>query len=269
MSERKSLSGQRALVTGASSGIGAAIAKEIAGAGAKVGVNYARGKENADQVVSEIKNAGGDAIAIQADISQEGEVQAMFRQLFDTWGSIDILVANAGVQKDSPFLEMTLQDWDRVIAVNLTGPFLCAREAAREFVRRGPVEELSKAAGKIIFISSVHDLIPWAGHANYAASKAGVAMLMKSIAQELGPQKIRVNAISPGAIRTPINKSAWETPEAMAQLIELIPYGRIGEPADIGQAVAWLASDAADYVTGATFYIDGGMTLCPGFREGG
>lgn len=263
------LSGQRALVTGANSGIGAAVAKGLAAAGAAVVVNYVNGEERAAQVVEEIKAAGGAAIAVRADVSKEDQVQAMFRQMYKAYGSIDILVNNAGLQQDAPFQEMTLQQWEFVISVNLTGQFLCAREAVREFLRRGVVPEVSCAAGKIICMSSVHDVIPWAGHVNYAASKGGVSMLMKSMAQELAPRRIRVNAISPGAIKTPINTAAWATPEAERALLTLIPYGRIGNVEDIARAAVWLASDAADYVTGATLYVDGGMTLYPEFSRGG
>jgi glucose 1-dehydrogenase len=262
------LAGQRALVTGASSGIGAAIATALALVGAKVVVNYAHAEDKAQAVISEIRAAGGDALALRADVSKEDEVRTLFRQMCEAYGSIDILVNNAGLQKDAPFVDMTIEDWQKVIAVNLTGYFLCAREAAREFVRKG-VTGLSCSAGKMIFISSVHDTIPWAGHANYAASKGGVTMLMKTVAQELAGQKIRVNSIAPGAIRTPINHEAWETAEALADLITLVPYGRIGEPQDIARAAVWLASDESDYVTGATLYVDGGMTLYPGFRSGG
>jgi len=196
-------------------------------------------------------------------------VRAMFRQMSEAYGSIDILVNNAGLQQDAPLHQMTLQQWELVISVNLTGQFLCAREAVREFLRRGPVPALSCAVGKIICMSSVHDVIPWAGHANYAASKGGVSLLMKSMAQELAPQRIRVNAVSPGAIKTPINRAAWATPEAERALLTLIPYGRVGDVTDIARAAVWLASDDSDYVTGATLYVDGGMTLYPGFSTGG
>jgi glucose 1-dehydrogenase len=268
-SAEKCLLGQRAIVTGASSGIGAAIAKALAGAGASVTVNYSRDEVGAARVASEIETAGGRAIAVRGDVSREADVQGLFKRSIDAFGSVDILVNNAGLQKDAPLVDMTLADWDKVIAVNLTGQFLCAREAAREFLKRGVVPSLSRAAGKIICISSVHDVIPWAGHANYAASKGGVALLMKTLAQELADHKVRVNSISPGAIRTPINTEAWSTPEAEAKLVKLIPYGRVGEPADIGRAAVWLASDASDYVTGTTLYVDGGMTLYPEFRFGG
>ena len=220
-------------------------------------------------MVDEIRSAGGRAFAVKADVSDEAQVQDMFRRAVAEFGSVDILVNNAGLQQDAPFHEMTLAQWRKVIDVNLTGQFLCAREAVREFLRRGAIPEMSCSVGKIICVSSVHDVIPWAGHANYAASKGGVAMLMKTMAQELAMKKIRVNAISPGAIRTPINTSAWETAEAEAALLKLIPYYRVGETRDIARAAVWLASDHSDYVTGATLYVDGGMTLYPEFREGG
>lgn len=263
------LDGQRAIVTGANSGIGEGIARGLAEAGASVVVNYVRGDEQAERVVDEINAAGGRAIAHRADVSSEEEVQAMFRRAVDEFGTVDILVNNAGLQVDAPFHEMSLAQWRKVLDVNLTGQFLCAREAIREYLRRGVVPELSCSAGKIICISSVHDVIPWAGHANYAASKGGVAMMMKTLAQEYAMRKIRINAISPGAIKTPINTEAWETKDAEAALLKLIPYYRVGETRDIARAAVWLASDHSDYVTGATLYVDGGMTLYPEFRHGG
>ena len=264
-----SLEGQRALVTGANSGIGAAIARSMALAGAKVVINYVANEPAALTLMNEIKAEGGEAMTIHADVSKENQVKAMFSQMINTWGSIDILVNNAGIQRDAAFLDMTLEQWNQVMDVNLTGQFLCAREAAKEFVRRGLHPDISCSAGKIICISSVHEVIPWAGHVNYAASKGGMMLFMKSIAQELAHLKIRVNGIAPGAIRTPINRSAWETREAEEQLLKLIPYERVGDPADIGRAAVWLASDASDYVTGESLFVDGGMTLYPGFREGG
>ena len=266
---RKILEGQRALVTGGNSGIGAAVAIGLAKAGARVVVNYVSSEERANRVVDTIKADGGEAMAIHADVSKEDQVQTMFKQMIDIWGSIDILVANAGLQRDANFLDMTLEQWQFVMDVNLTGQFLCCREASREFVRRGIDPELSCAAGKIICMSSVHEVIPWAGHVNYATSKGGINMMMQSIAQEMAEKKIRVNSISPGAIKTPINTSAWNTPEAEADLLKLIPYQRVGEVKDIARAAVWLASDESDYVTGTSLFIDGGMTLFPGFREGG
>jgi len=264
------LKGQKALVTGASSGIGKSVAITLGHAGADVVVNYSSGAEKAEETVQEIKRRCGiEAMAIQADVSKEDQVEAMFRTMFQEFGTIDILVNNAGLQKDAAFDEMTLDQWNKVIDVNLTGQFLCAREAVREFKRRGVVKDVSCAAGKIICMSSVHDVIPWAGHVNYAASKGGVMLMMKSIAQEVAAWRIRVNSISPGAIRTPINMDAWGTPEAYAELMKLVPYKRIGEPDDIGRAAVWLASDHSDYVNGISLYVDGGMTLYPGFETGG
>ncbi|MET4107488.1 glucose 1-dehydrogenase [Hymenobacter sp. UYP22] len=265
----KRLQHQIALVTGGSSGIGSGVAEALAAEGATVFVNYARSPEGAAEVVKKIEEAGGKAYAVHADVSKEKEVLAMFEEIRRQCGTLHILVNNSGIQDDSPFLEMTLKKWQNVINVNLTGQFLCAREAAREFVRRGPQPEISKATGKIICMSSVHEVIPWAGHVNYATSKGGIMQLMKSMAQELAPQRIRVNSIGPGAIATPINESARDTPEEEKSLLTLIPYGRIGEPADIGKVAVWLASDESDYVTGTTLFADGGMTLYPGFADNG
>jgi glucose 1-dehydrogenase len=265
----KVLKGQKALVTGGSSGIGKAVAIELGKAGADVVVNYVRGEDQAREVVAEIEKSGSRAFAHQADISQEDQVSAMFERMKAELGTIDILINNAGLQQDAPIDEMTLNQWNLVINVNLTGQFLCAREAVREFKRRGVVPEVSCAAGKIICMSSVHEIIPWAGHVNYAASKGGVMLMMKSIAQEVAPYRIRVNSIAPGAIRTPINTEAWQTPEAYEALMTLVPYKRIGEPEDIGRAAVWLVSDHADYVNGISLFVDGGMTLYPGFATGG
>lgn len=265
----QSLKGQSALVTGADSGIGKGVAMELAKAGANVIINHVDAHEVAQLTVDEIVAAGGNAYAIHADISNEDEVKAMFAEMYQQYGTIDILVNNAGIQKDSKFVDMTLAQWNLVMGVNLTGQFLCAREAAKEFIRRGIVPERSRAAGKIICMSSVHEVIPWAGHVNYATSKGGISMFMKSIAQELAPHKIRVVGIGPGAIQTPINKSAWDTPEALNKLLTLIPYYRIGVPEDIGKLATWLVSDEADYITGTTIFMDGGMTLYPGFADNG
>ncbi len=263
------LAGQKALVTGANSGIGRGVAVALGRAGADVVVNYVDGDAAAEAVAQEIRQMGAKALVYKADVSSEDQVGAMFDYAIKELGTIDILIANAGLQRDSAFHEMTLDDWNKVLGVNLTGQFLCARAATREFLRRGVVPTVSKAAGKIICMSSVHQIIPWAGHANYATSKGGIKMMMESMAQELAPQHIRVNAIAPGAIQTPINTSAWNTPEALKSLLTLIPYGRIGEPDDIARAAVWLASDDSDYVVGTTLFVDGGMTLYPGFATGG
>ncbi len=263
------LQNQKALVTGANSGIGEACALALGAAGADVVVNYVSRPEEAERVVGLIRDQGSAALALRADVSREDEVQTMFAEMVKEFGTIDILVNNAGLQQDAPFQEMTLQQWATVIGVNLTGQFLCAREAVREFLRRGVVPAVSRAAGKIICMSSVHEVIPWGGHVNYASSKGGVMQLMKSMAQELAPKKIRVNSVAPGAIKTPINRIAWDTPEALGTLLKLIPDQRIGEPEDIAETVVWLASDRSDYITGATIFVDGGMTLYPGFSTGG
>ena len=263
------LAGQKALVTGASTGIGRAVALAFARAGADVAINYFRADDAVDTVLSTAQKAGAKAIAIRADVSREDQVQAMFESATAELGTIDILVSNAGIQDDAPVDKMTIGQWNAVINTNLTGQFLCAREAIREFKRRGIVSAVSAAAGKIIFMSSVHEVIPWAGHVNYAASKGGVMLLMKSLAQEMAPFKIRVNGICPGAIRTPLNLSAWETPAAHDALMKLIPYKRIGEPEEVGWLATFLASDYADYITGSSLFIDGGMMLYPGFESGG
>ena len=263
------LKGQPALVTGANSGIGRAVALGLARAGADVAVNYVTDPESAEAVVAEIKAMGRQAIMLKADVSKEDEVEAMYAEAIKTFGTLHISVSNAGLQRDAALTEMTLAQWNTVIGVNLTGQFLCQRAAAREFLRRGVDSAVSQAAGKMICMSSVHQQIPWAGHVNYASSKGAIMMMMQSMAQELAPHFIRVNAIGPGAIRTPINTAAWSTPQAYADLMTLVPYKRIGEPDDIAQAAVWLASDAADYVTGTTLFVDGGMTLYPGFATGG
>lgn len=263
------LKGQKALITGSSSGIGEAAARNLAKAGASVVINYHSDKEDAEKIVNDIRSEGGEAIAIGANVAKEDDVIAMFEQMYQEFGTIDILVNNAGIQKDAALVDMTLADWNLVINVNLTGQFLCAREAAKEFLKRGIKPDISCAAGKIICMSSVHEVIPWAGHVNYASSKGGIDMMMKSLAQELAPHKIRVNSIAPGAIETSINTEAWKTPEARADLLKLIPYNRVGVPDDIGKVVVWLASDESDYIHGTTLFVDGGMTLYPSFAHGG
>jgi glucose 1-dehydrogenase len=266
---QKLLLGQKALVTGASSGIGRAIAHSLGDAGADVVINYVSDEDKAEALAAEIRARGSRALALRADVSDESQVRDMFGLMIKELGTIDILVNNAGLQQDAPFHDLTLAQWNKVLAVNLTGQFLCAREAVREFLRRGVRPEVSCSAGKILCVSSVHEVIPWAGHVNYAASKGGVMLMMKSLAQEVAPYRIRVNSICPGAIRTPINMEAWDTPAAYNELMKLIPYKRIGEPEEIGRAAVWLASDYADYVHGISLFVDGGMTLYPGFETGG
>lgn len=266
-----SLHNQVAIVTGASSGIGTGVAKSLASSGATVVINYSseKSKDQANEVLRDIINAGGKGIIYQCDVSQEDQVVSMFQEVVSQLGTVDILVNNAGIQKDAKFTEMTLDQWNAVINVNLTGQFLCAREAIKEFLRRGIDTTRSVACGKIIHISSVHEIIPWAGHANYASSKGAIRMMMQTLAQEYGADKIRVNSICPGAIQTPINTNAWDTPEALNSLLTLIPYNRIGQPQDIGNLAVFLASDMSDYITGASIFIDGGMTTFESFSTGG
>lgn len=266
----KKLQDQVAIITGSNSGIGAGCAAEFGKEGAQVIVNYPVPslKGMADEVVKGITDNGGKAVSIQCDVSKEAEVKSMFQQVIEQFGTVDILVNNAGVQRDAPFTEMTLEQWNYVLAVNLTGYFLCAKEAIKEFLKRG-MNNKSRALGKIICMSSVHQIIPWAGHVNYAASKGGINMFMQSLAQEFAPKKIRINSIAPGAIQTPINKDAWDDSKDLNNLMKLIPQKRIGQPVDVAKGAVWLASDDSDYVNGTTLFIDGGMSLYPGFVDNG
>jgi glucose 1-dehydrogenase len=259
------LTGQAAIVTGASSGLGRASAIAFAKAGAKVAVNYNSSADKAHEVVAEIEQAGGEAFACEADTSDEAAVLNLFDETVERFGGVDIVFANAGMQKDAAYADLTLEDWKRVIDVNLTGQFLVSREAVRRFRKQGN-RGFSRAIGKILFMSSVHEVIPWAGHANYAASKGGSGMLMRTLAQEIAGDRIRVNGIAPGAIATEINEEATADQD---KLLELIPYGRIGDPEDVARAALFLVSDAADYIVGSTLTIDGGMSLYPGFRDNG
>ncbi|HQU60921.1 MAG: SDR family oxidoreductase [Phaeodactylibacter sp.] len=263
------LARQTAIVTGASSGIGKACAIALGQAGANVVLDYVGNPTGAEEAAAQIRASGGQAMTVACDVSQEDQVIALFQKAVAAFGTVDILINNAGLQKDSPFVDMSVADWDLVLNVNLKGQFLCAREAIREFIRRGPRPDVSVALGKIICMSSVHEIIPWAGHANYAASKGGVDLLMKSIAQEHGHLKVRVNSIAPGAIKTPINHEAWDSPKAEKHLLQLIPYKRVGLPEDIGKLAVFLCSDDSDYIHGETIFIDGGMTLYPGFEDNG
>jgi glucose 1-dehydrogenase len=264
------LVGQKALVTGASKGLGQAMAIGFAKAGADVIVNYNTDLAGAKETAREIEKTGGKAVLFKADVSKEDEVQAMFARALKEFGRLDICVPNSAIQLNAPVDEMTLDQWKRVIDVNLTGMFLAAREAIRIFKRQGIDREISYACGKLIFISSVHDVIPWEGHANYAAAKGGLMLFMKSLAQEVAHLRIRVNAIAPGAIRTPMNVEKLTTPELFDKLLlKLIPSKRIGEPEDVARLAVWLASDESDYVHGTTVYVDGGMLLYPGFIGAG
>lgn len=269
LSPHVALTGQCALVTGASSGIGAACAQALARAGAAVAVHYRSNAQGGREVADAITAAGGRALLLQADLAQPQACAQLVQQAAAQLGRLDILVANAGIQRDAAFTDLSLEDWNAVLAVDLTAHFLCAQEAVRCFRGQGLDAGLSCALGKVVFVNSVHQRIPWAGRVNYAAAKGGLKLLMESMAQELSGEKIRVNAVAPGAIRTPINRASWKDENALRELLEQIPYGRIGEPEEVARAVAWLASDASDYVVGTTLFIDGGMALYPAFLGGG
>ncbi|MDT7827710.1 glucose 1-dehydrogenase [Pricia sp. S334] len=267
----KRLENQTCIVTGASSGIGKAVAKALGTEGANIVVNYLSDAAEAEEVADWIEGQSdcGKAIVVQCDVSKEGEVQALFKKTISHFGTVDVCVANAGIQMDHPLHEMPLEAWQKVLDVNVTGQFLCAREAINEFLRRGMRKDVSKSLGKIIHMSSVHEIIPWAGHANYAAAKGALTMLMQSICQEYGPKKIRCNSIAPGAVKTDINKAVWSNEEGAEGMLKLIPYKRIGIPEDIGSVASWLASDESEYINGTTVFVDGGMTCYPGFATNG
>ena len=260
------LEGQTALVTGGASGLGRAVVDRFVQEGARV-VVLDRSAEHIEKLRADHDRR--TVVTVKGDVTSPSANERAVAAAVKAFGQLDIFIGNAGIQRDAAFTEMSLDDWRQVIDVDLTGQFLCAQEAVRCFKRQGFDEKRSLALGKIVFINSVHQRIPWSGHVNYAAAKGGLALLMQSMAQELAPEKIRVNAIAPGAIRTPINRPAWDSGEARTKLLELIPYGRIGAPEDVAQAAVWLASDRSDYVVGATLFIDGGMALYPAFREGG
>lgn len=260
---------QVALITGGSNGIGAACAKELARRGADVIINYHKDKSAAIDVAEFCEQCGVSAAIYAADVSNSDDVQKMFNMVMEKFKRLDILVANAGIQQDSAFLEMSPEQWQKVLDVNLNGQFFCAQQAARIFVKQGVDDSISNSAGKIVHVSSVHDKIPWPGHVNYAVSKAGISMLMKTVAMELGPKSIRINAVSPGAIKTDINREVWEDEKRAEELKKLIPIDRIGSAEEIARSVAWVASDYSSYMTGETLYIDGGMMLYPSFASNG
>jgi len=266
-SDAMRLDDQVALVTGASSGIGRAIAMAYARAGAAVILNYRSNDEAIAEMGRELDELGARWMAAKADTSDEDAVGEMFKAAVTRFGGLDIVVANAGVQRDSPTLDMSLDDWNAVIATNLTGQFLVSRAALRQFAAQGEWN-VSAAAGKLILMGSVHDRIPWAGHVNYAAAKGGTSMLMRSLAQEFAPRRVRVNAIAPGAVRTGINAGEMEG-ENLRRTLAQIPYGRIGKVEDIASAAVFLASDLSDYIVGETILVDGGMSLYAAFADAG
>jgi glucose 1-dehydrogenase len=256
---REPLAGRRALVTGAATGIGRATAKRLAADGASVAVNYVGPPDQADSAVAEIEAEGGRALAIEADVSREGQVTAMFSRARDELGGpVDLLVNNAGIEKPFKLVDMPLGEWEKVIAVNLTGAFLCAREAARGMLD-------AKLPGAIVNVSSVHEAIPWPQFGHYCASKGGMKLFAQTIARELAPAGIRVVNVAPGAILTPINQELIEDEKKRAEVEAEIPLGRTGRPEEIAAAIAWVASPEAEYVVGSTLFVDGGMTLYPKF----
>jgi glucose 1-dehydrogenase len=259
MDVTRRLDGRRALVTGSATGIGRSTVMRLTAEGATAIVNYVGPSDPADEVVEEVSHGGGRAVAIEADVSNEEQVQAMFaRAQEELGGPVDVLVNNAGIEKPFQLVDMPLDEWNKVIAVNLTGAFLCAREAARGLVAAG-------APGVIVNMSSVHEVIPWAQFGHYCASKGGMKLWAQTIAKELAPKRIRVVNVAPGAIATPINKDVLDDDVKRRAVEAEIPWGRFGEPEEIAAAVAWLASPEAEYVTGTTLFVDGGMTAYPGF----
>jgi NAD(P)-dependent dehydrogenase (short-subunit alcohol dehydrogenase family) len=256
------LEGKRALVTGGNSGIGAAIALALAEAGAKVAINYVGHPKAAVALVKTITKKHGEAISIQADVSDPRAVGKLFRQMDAAWGGIDILINNAGIDGASTLAwKADIVTWREVIEVNLFGAFYCAHEALKRMV--------PQKSGVVLSTTSVHEEIAWSGHSAYTASKAAVSMLTKTLAQEAAPHGVRVLAVGPGAIKTPINRSVWSNRKNMKDLLEKIPLKRIGEPDEIARMVVVLVSDAASYVTGRTVFVDGGMTDYPDFAHGG
>jgi NAD(P)-dependent dehydrogenase (short-subunit alcohol dehydrogenase family) len=256
------LQGRRAIVTGANSGIGEAIALALGAAGAKVAVNYVVHPEAAEGVAGKIRQGGSEALAVAADVSNADQVAAMFRQLDTTWGGVDLLVNNAGIDgAHAPAWEADPAQWAHVLEVNLVGAFLCAREALKRMTAR--------KSGAILNMTSVHERIAWSGYSAYAASKAGLSMLTQTLAQEAAEYGVRVLALAPGAIKTPINRTVWSDPTSYADLLEKIPLNRMGTPEEIARMAVVLLSDAASYITGTTVFVDGGMTDYPSFRHGG
>ncbi len=257
------LKGRRAIITGASSGIGQATAQRLGKEGANVCVNYYSDREAADagRTVAQVEKAGGKsgvrAIAVQADVGNEDQVKAMVAQVAKEFGGLDLLVNNAGIEKQVPLLDMSLEEWNAVVSTNLTGSFLMMREAGKVMA--------GADGGVIVNMSSVHQFIPWPGFAHYCATKGAIKLLMETAARELAPKKIRLMNIAPGAIITPINQFVLDDPEAEHAVIDEIPMARMGSSGEVAAAVAWAASDEASYVTGTTLVVDGGMSLYPKF----
>ena len=257
--ERQPLEGRRALVTGGATGIGRATVKRLAADGASVVVNYVGPSDQAESAVAEVETEGGRALAIQADVSAEDQVTAMFARARDGLGGpVDLLVNNAGIEKPFKLVEMPLDEWSKVLAVNLTGAFLCSREAARGMLD-------ADLPGAIVNVSSVHEVIPWPQFGHYCASKGGMKLFAQTIARELAPAGIRVVNVAPGAILTPINQELIDDERKRREVEAEIPLGRTGRPEEVAAAIAWVAGPDAEYVIGSTLFVDGGMTLYPKF----
>ncbi len=256
------LQGKRTLVTGGNSGIGAAIANELAAAGAKVAINYVTNQAAAEQMVQQIRSSGGEALAVHADVASNYEVESMFNRLDREWNGIDILINNAGIDGvHANSWEISVKDWAKVININLIGNFYCARQALKRMVKQ--------KSGVILATSSVHETIAWSGHSAYTSSKAALSMLTKTMAQEAAPYNVRVLALAPGAIKTSINQDVWANSAGLKDLLEKIPLKRIGEPEEVAKMAVVLVSDVASYITGRTIFVDGGMTDYPDFAHGG
>lgn len=256
------LKGKRALVTGSSNGIGAAIAKELAAAGAKVAVTYRSDEEGGQSTVDEITTAGGEAFLTQLDVSSADSVAGVFKAIDHQWGGVDLVISNAGMDgKRAPLWEIEPDDWKAVIDVNLLGTFEVARQGIKRMVEQGD--------GVFITISSVHERVPWGGHTAYTATKAGLGMMMQSLSLELADTGVRAISVAPGAIKTDINKDVWNDPENLKDLNKKIPMNRIGTVEEVARLTSFLCSDAASYITGTTIYVDGGMSSYPSFAKGG
>ncbi|HEC25505.1 MAG TPA: glucose 1-dehydrogenase [bacterium] len=256
------LKGKRALITGASSGLGEVIAKEFAACGAKIGLNYHSHQDAAEKIASDIRNNGSEVIILQSDVSDGKSVEVMVNDFVKKWGGIDILVNNAGIDGTRALVwESDISEWERVVKINLFGPFYCAREVLKHMV--------NQKSGVILNVTSVHENIPWAGYSSYTVAKAGLSMLTKTMAQEVGSLGIRIISLAPGAIKTPINKNVWENPETFADLIEKVPLGRLGEREEVAKTATFLVSDSASYITGSTLFVDGAMIDYSNFTHGG
>lgn len=255
------LEGKVVIITGAATGLGKAMALRFGKEKAKIVINYRNPDRNVNDMIKEIEQSGGQAIAVQGDVTVEEDMKNLIREATEQFGTLDVMINNAGVENEVPSHELTLNDWNHVINTNLTGAFLGCREAISYMLKHN-------IQGSILNMSSVHEIIPWPHFVHYAASKGGMKLMTETLALEYAPKRIRVNNIGPGAINTPINAEKFEDPILRQGVIDMIPMGYIGEPEEIAAVAAWLASSEASYVTGITLYADGGMTKYPSFQGG-